>query len=86
METLTLKHHNIHSNPNHVISDRGCNQTSKCKFCRHYKMQRGAVGHCQLLGAPVRGGWKSCSLALPPFAPSWEQVEGASISSGTFIN
>jgi len=24
---------------------------------------------------PVCGGWKSCSLAIPPFAPSWESLE-----------
>ena len=86
METLTLERNNIRSNPNPVISDRGCKRTSKCNFCGHYKMQRGAVGHCQLLNAPVRGGWKSCTLALPPFAPSWEHVEDANISPGAFIN
>jgi hypothetical protein len=25
---------------------------------------------------PVRGSWKACSLAIPPFAPSWENIEG----------
>jgi hypothetical protein len=29
------------------------------------------------LGAPVRGSWKACSLAAPPFAPSWETLEDA---------
>ncbi|MEG4286746.1 hypothetical protein QUB68_26795 [Microcoleus sp. A006_D1] len=86
METLTLERNNIHSKPNLVISERGCNPTSKCKFCGHYKMQRGAVGHCQLLSAPVRGGWKSCTLSMPAFAPSWEYAEGANVSSGAFIN
>jgi hypothetical protein len=32
---------------------------------------------CQQLGAPVQAGWKACSLALPPFAPSWETLEDA---------
>ncbi|EKF03574.1 hypothetical protein FDUTEX481_02479 [Tolypothrix sp. PCC 7601] len=32
---------------------------------------------CQQLGAPVQGSWKACSLALPPFAPSWETLEDA---------
>ena len=27
------------------------------------------------MGAPVLGSWKACSLALPPFAPSWETLE-----------
>ena len=74
METLILERNNIDSNPTLVISSIGCKRTSKCKFCGHYKLQIGAVGHCQLLSAPVRGGWNSCSLAMPAFAPSWEQV------------
>ena len=30
---------------------------------------------CQQLGVPVKANWKACSLALPPFAPSWESFE-----------
>lgn len=30
---------------------------------------------CQQLGVPVKANWKACSLALPPFAPSWESLE-----------
>ncbi len=86
METLTLERNSIDSNPTLVISDRASNSTSKCNFCGHYKLQRGSVGHCQLLNAPVRGGWKSCALAMPPFAPSWEHAEGAKVSAGAFVN
>ncbi|MEG4944482.1 hypothetical protein [Microcoleus sp. F4-D5] len=86
MKTLTIERNNIHRNPNLAISKPGCNSTSKCTFCGHYKLQRGSVGHCQLLNAPVRGAWKSCALAMSPFAPSWEQVECANVSSGSFIN
>ncbi|MBE9186993.1 hypothetical protein IQ270_20625 [Microcoleus sp. LEGE 07076] len=86
METLTLERNNIHSKPNLVISDRRCTYTSKCSFCAHYQLQRGSVGHCQLLNAPVRGGWKSCTLAMPPFAPSWEHVESANVFPGAFVN
>ncbi|MBD1831029.1 hypothetical protein NDI47_24210 [Microcoleus vaginatus GB1-A2] len=86
METLTLERDNINSNPNLVISERGCKPTSKCNFCGHYQLQTGSVGHCQLLNAPVRGGWKSCAFAMPAFAPSWEQVECAKVSLGAFIN
>ena len=32
---------------------------------------------CQQFGSPVQAGWKACSLALPPFAPSWETLEDA---------
>ena len=86
MQTLTLKRNNIDSNPNLVISDRRSNPTSKCTFCGHYKLQIGSVGHCQLLNAPVRGGWKSCALAMPAFAPSWEYVECGSVSPGALVN
>ena len=86
METLTLERNNIDSNPTLAISDRATNPTSKCNFCGHYKLQRGSVGHCQLLNAPVRGGWKSCALAMSPFAPSWEHAEGTSVNRGAFVN
>ncbi|MBE9094602.1 hypothetical protein [Tychonema sp. LEGE 07203] len=79
METLALERNNIHSKPNLVISDRPCTATSKCGFCGHYQLQRGSMGHCQLLNAPVKGKWKSCTLAIPPFAPSWEYLESANI-------
>jgi hypothetical protein len=51
--------------------------TSACRYCRHYKPEGRRGGNCQQLGAPVQGHWKSCSLALPPFAPSWETLEEA---------
>jgi hypothetical protein len=28
-----------------------------------------------MLGVPVQSSWKACSLAFPPFAPSWEHFE-----------
>ena len=86
MNTLTIDRNQTQNQPCLVISERGCNQTSKCNFCGHYQQARGSVGHCQLLNAPVRGGWKSCALAMPPFAPSWEYVEGANVSPGALIN
>lgn len=49
--------------------------TSACKYCRYYQPEGRRGGVCQQLGAPVRGSWKACSLALPPFAPSWESLE-----------
>ncbi|GAA6622029.1 hypothetical protein [Scytonema sp. NUACC26] len=49
--------------------------TSACRYCRHYQPEGRRGGTCQQLGAPVRGDWKACSLALPPFAPSWESLE-----------
>lgn len=49
--------------------------TSACRYCSNYKPEGRRGGFCQQLGAPVRGNWKACSLALPPFAPSWESLE-----------
>jgi hypothetical protein len=57
-------------NPNKIL-------TSACRYCRHYKPEGRRGGICNQLGAPVHGTWKACSLALPPFAPSWETLEDA---------
>ncbi|MBE9200156.1 MULTISPECIES: hypothetical protein [unclassified Nodularia (in: cyanobacteria)] len=51
--------------------------TSACRYCRHYQPEGRRGGMCQQLGASVQAGWKACSLALPPFAPSWETLEDA---------
>lgn len=48
---------------------------SACRYCRHYCVEGRRGGMCQQLGVPVRGSWKACSLALPPFAPSWESID-----------
>lgn len=50
--------------------------TSACRCCRYYRPEGRRGGACQQLGVPVRGSWKACSLAIPPFAPSWESIEG----------
>lgn len=50
--------------------------TSACRACRFYRPEGRRGGSCQQLGVPVRGSWKACSLAIPPFAPSWESLEG----------
>jgi hypothetical protein len=49
---------------------------SACRHCRFYQPEGRRGGHCSQLDAPVRGNWKACSLAIPPFAPSWEALEG----------
>ncbi len=51
--------------------------TSACRYCRHYQPEGRRGGMCQQLGSLVQAGWKACSLALPPFAPSWETLEDA---------
>lgn len=50
---------------------------SHCRLCQFYKFDRGqgrGRGNCCKLGVPVRSHWRSCRLALPPFAPSWEKA------------
>ncbi len=49
--------------------------TSACKYCRYYNPEGRRGGVCQQLGAPVQGSWSACSLAVSPFAPSWEGFE-----------
>ncbi len=48
---------------------------SACRYCRYYKSEGRRGGTCQLLDASVHGGWKACALAIPAFAPSWENLE-----------
>ncbi|HIK30067.1 MAG TPA: hypothetical protein IGS17_01335 [Oscillatoriales cyanobacterium M59_W2019_021] len=48
---------------------------SACRSCRYYSHQGRRGGQCQRLGVPVESTWKACSLAFPPFAPSWEHFE-----------
>lgn len=48
---------------------------SACRYCRHFTPEGRRGGNCQQLGVPVRGNWKACALAMPPFAPSWENSE-----------
>jgi hypothetical protein len=49
---------------------------SSCRHCVFYESQGRRGGQCRQLGVPVQGSWKSCSLAMPPFAaPTWEEIE-----------
>ncbi len=49
---------------------------SACRCCRHYRPEGRRGGQCSLLGVEVQGDWPVCHFAVPPFAPSWERVEG----------
>jgi len=57
------------------MSNQSC-LVSSCRACRYYTPEGRRGGLCQQLGAPVASHWKACSLAFPPFAPSWEHLEG----------
>ena len=48
---------------------------SACRYCHYYKSEGRRGGTCQLLDVSVHGGWKACNLAIPAFAPSWENLE-----------
>jgi hypothetical protein len=52
---------------------------STCRHCQHYISEGRRGGHCQQLNAPVQGCWTSCSLAISPFAPSWEATQGITL-------
>jgi hypothetical protein len=48
---------------------------SACRHCNFYSAEGRRGGHCQQLGVSVRGNWKACSLAAPPFLPKWKSLE-----------
>ncbi|MBD2461326.1 hypothetical protein H6G89_09730 [Oscillatoria sp. FACHB-1407] len=49
---------------------------SVCRHCQYYRAEGRRGGYCQQLCAGVQGTWKACSLAIPPFAPTWEAIPG----------
>ena len=49
---------------------------SACRCCRHYRPEGRRGGQCGLLGVEVQADWSVCPFAVPPFAPSWERMEG----------
>jgi hypothetical protein len=65
-----------------------CNlSTSACRYCQHYQPEGRRGGECQMLGVPVQGNWKACSLAVTAFAPNWESLveEMFSLASGSVL-
>ncbi|HIK13345.1 MAG TPA: hypothetical protein IGS52_24315 [Oscillatoriaceae cyanobacterium M33_DOE_052] len=55
---------------------------SACRYCRYFTPEGRRGGHCQQLGVPVQSKWKACCLAIPPFAPSWENTEAVTAAVG----
>ncbi|NEO99875.1 MAG: hypothetical protein F6K58_14580 [Symploca sp. SIO2E9] len=49
--------------------------TSTCRFCHYYRPEGRRGGFCGQLNVPVQSNWKSCSLAISPFASAWESLE-----------
>ncbi|HLO50320.1 MAG TPA: hypothetical protein VK211_18030 [Kamptonema sp.] len=54
--------------------------TSACRHCRYYTPEGRRGGVCQQLNVPVQSGWAACALAIPPFAPCWEEIEEVVLS------
>ncbi|MDJ0678764.1 MAG: hypothetical protein QNJ18_02730 [Xenococcaceae cyanobacterium MO_167.B52] len=46
-----------------------------CRHCRHFDPEGRRGGTCQKLGVPVHSNWEACTLACPPFSPSWKTLE-----------
>jgi hypothetical protein len=57
---------------NMTSSQRSRQPLSTCYFCSNYIHTGRRGGHCKLLNVEVHSNWSACSLAIPPFAPSWE--------------
>ncbi|NET50852.1 MAG: hypothetical protein F6K09_19595 [Merismopedia sp. SIO2A8] len=49
---------------------------SVCRHCQNYHLEGRRGGYCTQLSSPVQGCWTACTLAIPPFAPSWESHTG----------
>lgn len=54
---------------------------SACRHCGCYVPEGRRGGYCQQLSVPVQGAWKSCPLAIPAFAPSWENPAALDLDS-----
>jgi hypothetical protein len=59
-----------------------------CRSCRYYLPEGRRGGHCQQLGVPVRGSWRTCSVARGVFGNDcqklekfthWKQPEGVGV-------
>lgn len=54
---------------------KNINLTSACRYCRYYQPEGRRGGCCQLLGVPVQGSWKACTLSHPTFTVAWKVPE-----------
>ncbi|WP_071592294.1 hypothetical protein [Pseudanabaena sp. PCC 6802] len=61
-------------NPTPQLAAKPQEKLSACRCCQFYKFQGRSDGYCHRLGVPVSSHWRTCPLALPPFAPSWEGI------------
>lgn len=49
--------------------------TSCCRCCQYYTPEGHRGGHCSQLHVPVKGGWKTCNLAMLAFSSSWQEAQ-----------
>lgn len=60
--------------------------TFTCRFCRHYAPEGRRGGHCQKLGASMRGDWKACTLMIPTFKTPGDQLgEMMAVAEDAFL-
>ncbi|MDX2243479.1 MAG: hypothetical protein NW224_22590 [Leptolyngbyaceae cyanobacterium bins.302] len=52
---------------------------SACRHCRFYSPQGRRGGYCKKLNVSVKGQWEACSLATPPFAATWRELESITV-------
>jgi hypothetical protein len=48
-----------------------------CRYCQYYVPQGRRGGECKQLQVQVHSNWKACSVAIPAFSPSWEELQQA---------
>lgn len=52
---------------------------ASCCHCQFYFPEGRRGGHCKKLNVSVKSRWTACSLAVPPFASTWKELESIAI-------
>ncbi|EKQ68969.1 hypothetical protein OsccyDRAFT_1571 [Leptolyngbyaceae cyanobacterium JSC-12] len=52
---------------------------SSCRHCQFYFPEGRRGGHCKKLNVSVKSCWTACSLATPPFAATWKELESITV-------
>lgn len=58
---------------------------SFCRHCQFYSPEGRRGGHCRKLNVSVQSRWDACSLATPPFAATWRDLESMAIWKQTVM-
>lgn len=57
----------------------GSSSISTCRHCQFYAPEGRRGGYCRKLNVAVQGRWNACSLATPPFARAWKDLESLTL-------